>query len=96
MLDPLAVADLPDVSSLVARLEALEAQAVLDRADLASLHRALDSARRIGAAIGIVMVTLKVQEDAAFQVLRRASQNGNRKLREIADDVVATGVVPDE
>lgn len=94
MLDPLLVADTPDVAGLLARLEALEAQAVIDRADIAGLHRALDSARRIGAAIGIVMFSLKVSEGAAFDLLRHASQNGNRKLRDVADDVLATGVIP--
>jgi AmiR/NasT family two-component response regulator len=36
----------------------------------------------------------KFTQDEAFAVLRRASQHLNRKLREVAADVVDTGEVP--
>jgi AmiR/NasT family two-component response regulator len=45
----------------------------------------------IGAAIGIVMAAHHVSEVEAFAILNRASQNTNRKLRALADDVVTSG-----
>jgi len=49
---------------------------------------ARDSNRRIGMAIGIVMNQRQVDEVHAFDVLRRISQNTNRKLRDIAEEVI--------
>jgi curved DNA-binding protein CbpA len=49
---------------------------------------ARESNRRIGMAMGIVMNQLRVDEVHAFDVLRRFSQNTNRKLRDIAEDVI--------
>jgi hypothetical protein len=60
---------------------------------IAHLEVALLSARRIGAAIGILMATRKVTEDEAFELLRAASQAWPRKLRVVADDVVLTGTL---
>ena len=39
-------------------------------------------------AMGIVMNQRQIDEVHAFDVLRRISQNTNRKLRDIAEDVV--------
>ena len=36
-----------------------------------------------------------VSDDDAFELLRTASQRQNRKLREIADEVVYTGALPE-
>lgn len=47
----------------------------------------------IGAAIGIVMAAHKTTEAEAFATLSRASQAANRKLRDIAADIVDTGDV---
>jgi hypothetical protein len=72
----------------------LEAQAVIDRSQIGNLEVALNSARRIGAALGILMSSYKVTEEQAFATLRIASQHTNRKLRDVADDVVFTGAAP--
>lgn len=56
-----------------------------------NLESALDSNREIGMAMGIVMARSGCTRDDAFDRLRRASQDGNRKLRDIAADVVLTG-----
>ena len=72
----------------------LEAQAVIDRSQIANLEIALGTARRIGAALGIIMATYRVGEEQAFVTLRIASQHTNRKLREVAEDVLLTGVAP--
>jgi hypothetical protein len=56
-----------------------------------NLERALASSRRIGAALGILMYRHKVTIDQAFELLRVASQVTHRKLRDVAEDVLATG-----
>ncbi|MEO9200136.1 MAG: ANTAR domain-containing protein [Antricoccus sp.] len=57
------------------------------------LEAALVNARRIGAAIGIIMTRMNLTEDQGFEVLREASQRRNRKLRQLADDVLYTGAL---
>ena len=54
----------------------------------------MDSNRRIGTAMGILMASHGITYDAAFTRLRIASQDHNRRLREIADEVVFTGEIP--
>ncbi|WP_428509775.1 response regulator [Pseudonocardia sp.] len=68
----------------------------LDQAErrAANLQAALASNRQIGTAMGILMQQRKVTEAEAFDQLRRASQTANRKLRDVADDVVLTGTLP--
>lgn len=61
----------------------------------AQLHEALATRQGIGEAMGIVMSRYKVSEDQAFAVLRRISQGRNVKLREIAQEVVSTGEIPE-
>jgi GAF domain-containing protein len=60
-----------------------------ERAD--NLEVALRTSRRIGTAIGILMHQYRVDEHDAFALLRRRSQDTNRKLAEIADEVAWTG-----
>jgi hypothetical protein len=62
-------------------------------ARIAQLEQALVTARKIGAALGIVMAARRITQDEAFEVLSTASQQANRKLRDLADDVVRTGDV---
>lgn len=59
------------------------------------LQSALTTSREIGAAIGILMNTYKLTTDNAFALLRRVSQERNRKLREIAGTIITTGQLPD-
>lgn len=54
------------------------------------LREALDSRDVIGQAKGILMERENCDADAAFDILRRASQRTNRKLRDVAADLVAT------
>ena len=61
---------------------------------LANLHQALRTREMIGQAEGILMERERITAEQAFDVLRRASQNLNIKLREVADAVVVTGEVP--
>jgi GAF domain-containing protein len=71
---------------------AFEAAVASDRAD--HLELALESNRRIGMAIGILMATHKLTDLQAFDLLRLASQRNHLKLREIAEHVVLTGATP--
>lgn len=70
---------------------AVAMRAAAEHDHVAHLERALDSNRRIGAATGIIMCRHDLTEDAAFARLRTVSQRSNRKLRDVADDVVMTG-----
>lgn len=63
------------------------------RAD--NLEAALRTNRTIGVAVGVLMSTRQVTADEAFRLLRRTSSTSNRKLREVAEDVVVTGRLPD-
>lgn len=49
----------------------------------------------IGQAQGILMERERISATQAFDVLRRASQHLNRKLRDVAQDLVDTGDEPD-
>ena len=58
-----------------------------------NLMKALQSNREIGVAMGILMQQHRFTRDEAFDVLRVASQNSNRRLAELAGEVVDTGVL---
>lgn len=61
----------------------------------ANLRAALASNRMIGMAVGRMVERWSMSPDTAFAVLRRYSQDSNRKLHDIAADLVATGQLPD-
>ena len=77
-----------------AALRAAEARATdatrLDR----QLNDALASRGTIGQAQGILMERERITADQAFEVLRKASQQLNIKLRDIAQRLVDTGEDP--
>jgi GAF domain-containing protein len=52
------------------------------------LRHAVETRDVIGAAKGILIQSQSCNRDEAFDILRRASQRENRKLREIAEDLV--------
>ena len=65
------------------------AQAVRRAEELAQqLAQALENRDVIGQAKGIIMASQNVGSDEAFDVLRRASQRANRKLADVARDIV--------
>ena len=72
------------------------AHLVAQQHTVAHLQRALDSNRRIGAAVGIVMARGRYTYEQAVDVLTRTSQDANRKLVDVAADVVYTGDLPAE
>ena len=60
------------------------------------LATALESRTVIGQATGIVMERYGLDEETAFDVMRRISSQDNRKLRDIAAEVVAQRRLPVE
>lgn len=60
---------------------------------ISNLPNGLASARIIGAALGIIMASEKLTEEGAFGAPRRASQHTNFQLRDVAAQVVLTGVL---
>jgi GAF domain-containing protein len=60
------------------------------------LHRALESNRTIGVAIGILMTRKLTTRQQAFDLLRIASQHSHIKLHDLAEYVIDTGTLPDE
>ena len=71
---------------------ALDAATSADKAHHLSL--ALQSNRRIGIAVGILMALHQLDDQQAFDLLRVASQYRHQKLRQVAEEVILTGVVP--
>jgi ANTAR domain/GAF domain len=70
---------------------ALSEQLATNRAT--NLMKALQSNREIGVAMGILMHQHRFTRQEAFDVLKVASQNSNRKLSDIAAEVADTGVL---
>jgi GAF domain-containing protein len=60
----------------------------------AQMREALATRQGIGEAVGILMERYRLTEEAAFDALRRASQENNMKLREVARRVTETGQGP--
>jgi signal transduction histidine kinase/DNA-binding response OmpR family regulator len=58
------------------------------------LQTALTTSRAIGMAVGVLMSSHRVTSDRAFDLLRVHSNLTNRKIRDIAEDVVLTGQIP--
>lgn len=70
---------------------------VIDQAErtVGQLRQALQTNRTIGTAVGIVMARYEIDDpERAFKVLVRTSQQNNRKLRDIADELIRTGSLP--
>jgi GAF domain-containing protein len=65
-----------------------------DRERTDNLVLALASREIIGQAQGILMERERITADQAFDLLRRASQHLNLKLRDVAQTLVDTGLVP--
>ena len=84
-----------EIGLILAAHASVAARAVDERSTLQSLGRdlqqALLSREVIGQAKGILMERLKVTPEDAFDLLRRASQHLNVKLREVARGLAETG-----
>jgi GAF domain-containing protein len=79
------------LATLLATHAAVAVGAVIFREQARHMQHALDSNREIGVAMGVLMGIHKVSREHAFDLLRIASQNSNRKLRDIAAIIAETG-----
>jgi signal transduction histidine kinase/FixJ family two-component response regulator len=91
-----------DSAELLARVQAHRhlqelREVAVDEAETVAgqLRQALASNRTIGTAIGIVIARYGLAPDRAFHTLVRISQQSNRKLRDVAEEIVAAGAIPD-
>lgn len=83
--------DVPEDAVHVAGLFATHAAIALGRSTYEhQLTNAISTRTVIGQAIGILMERYGMSEDRAFQFLARASSTSNVKLRDIAQEIVAT------
>ena len=82
------------VGLMIATHGALAAQSIVNARKVENLQKALISNREIGTAMGVLMSRHNVTREQAFDLLRIASQNSNRKLRDVAVDVAETGALP--
>ena len=71
----------------------LQAEGTLNKEHAANLEEALRSSRTIGTAIGVVMAMRKISDVDAFELLRKSSMDSNRKLRDVAEEIVFSGDV---
>ena len=71
---------------------AIDAATSANQAD--NLKAALSNSRMIGMALGILIERHRITADEAFERLRSASQQANRKLADLAADLVRTGQFP--
>ena len=83
------------IGTILAAHAALAYSLAREREQVSGLEQALGSNRTIAMAIGILMATRQLTEREAFDRLRVASQRSNTRLRDIADEVVRTGVLGD-
>ena len=80
------------LAAVFAAHAALALSGVKDTRDLTLMAQTRDV---IGQAKGILMERHHITADAAFAVLVRASQNSNRKLRDICEELALTGDTSD-
>jgi GAF domain-containing protein len=82
------------MAALYAPFAGLAVQNAVNARKVEQLEIALRSSRQIGTAVGILMARHLLTSDEAFARMSRASQQLNRKLREIAEWVERTGTLP--
>jgi hypothetical protein len=66
----------------------------VNREKAKNLERGLQTNRDIGVAVGILMAQHRVTRSEAFNLLRIVSQNYNRKVHDVAEEVIETGALP--
>ena len=95
-VEPEGFADIDvGVASMFAPFVAMSVQSELDHVRAENLEIALESSRQIGTAMGILMARRLITSEQAFELLRRASQHLNIKLRDVAAEVEMTGILPE-
>ena len=82
-----------DVASWVALAVGNAEASSMTSQELRDMRNAMVSRAVIEQAKGVLMERYKVTSDQAFTLLARASQRANVKLRDVADELVRTGVL---
>src|SRR4051812_46081927 len=77
-----------DQGIVLASFTTVALRAYHDRLTAKTLRDGLQSNREIGKAVGLLMAFHQISDDAAFDMLRKASQDMNIKLAEVARQVV--------
>lgn len=80
--------DSVDQAAVLAAFASVALMAATHKEQARTLREGLDSNREIGKAIGLMMAFHKVGDDEAFHILRKASQDMNVKISEIAGQIV--------
>lgn len=83
-----------DVDLAQAFEEILFLEARLRHEEVEQLRAALVTNRRIGMALGVLMGVRHLDEDGAWAAMVKASRDSNRKLRDVAEDVIRGGTLP--
>ncbi len=73
---------------VLASFVSVSAYAAAERRSAATLREGLASNREIGKAVGLMMAFHRISDQEAFEVLRKASQDMNIKVTEVARQVV--------
>lgn len=85
LMKPVAEEDLlPAITLALIRFRQFEAL----RREVSDLREALEARKVIERAKGILMRRLDLSEEAAFRRLQRQSQDGNRKLAQVAEAII--------
>jgi transcriptional regulator with GAF, ATPase, and Fis domain len=77
-----------DQAAVLAAFASVAVMAAERQEQVATLRDGLSSNREIGKAVGLMMAFHKVDDEAAFDILRKASQDMNIKISEIAKQIV--------
>ena len=84
-------------SKLLAQVFASHAAVAMKAAiSEAGMEAALQTRDLIGQAKGVLMASHKLSAVEAFDLLRQVSQSRHVKLRDLAEEIAATGALPDE
>lgn len=83
------------VVSILGPFAGLSVERAIHESDVMTYQTALTTSRQIGRAVGILMAQHLITSESAFTMLTKASQQMNRKLRDVAAEVEQTGSLPD-
>ncbi|MET9315119.1 GAF and ANTAR domain-containing protein [Kribbella sp. NPDC003505] len=84
----------PDEEAIAEILARHASVAVASARNEVNLAAAVDARKLVGQAMGILMERFDLDDERAFEVLRRYSQDNNRKLRDVAQELVDTRKLP--
>lgn len=87
-------ADSRSVGTILAAHAAVAMTAAREHERAVHLDEALHTSRQIGTAVGIIMIRQGLGQEEAFAFLSDGSQRLNRKIRDLADAIVAAGDLP--